>query len=168
MGREARTPIDKRAAIELLRRRLAERLDALTASQKTTQQGAVHPEGKQEHAKDTRAIEQVYLARGLAERVETLRDGMAALAGLELRELAADDAVGLGTLVGLRDEEERELVFLLSPAGAGERLEVGSLSILVVTPHAPLGASLVGLRVGDEIEVEIPAGKRWFEVRWLG
>jgi transcription elongation GreA/GreB family factor len=159
--------VDKALVLVLLRQQLAERLDGLTASQRATQSGAVHAESKQEHPKDTRAIEASYLARGLAERVETLREGVAALNRLELRDFGDDDAIQLGALVGLCDEAERETVCFLAPAGGGEPVQIGEVTVLVVTPRAPLGASLVGGRVDDEIEVELPGGKRWVAVRWL-
>ena len=104
---------------------------------------------------------------GLAERVETLRDGIAALSRLALRDLGGDDRVQLGALVGLCDEDDRETVCFLAPAGGGEIVRAGAASVLVVTPQAPLGASLVGSHVDDEIEVELPGGRRWATVRWL-
>jgi transcription elongation GreA/GreB family factor len=159
--------IDKGELLERLRGRLAERLDRLTASQQSTQDGAVHPEGRQEHPKDTRAIEASYLARGLAERVETLREALAQLAALELRAFGPEDVVRLGALVGLRDEDDGELVYLLAPAGGGEGLAVAGVSVLVVTPKSPLGASLIGARVDQEIEFELPAGKRSAVVHWM-
>jgi len=161
------TPIDKHTLLELLRQRLAERLDALTASQKSSQAGATHPEGKQEHSKDMRSTEASYLARGLAERVETMRADVATLATLQLRELGPDDVVRSGALVGLRDDDDRELIYFLSPVGGGERLDVGSASVLVLTPQSPLGTSLLGARVDDEVEVELPGGKRRVAVDWL-
>jgi transcription elongation GreA/GreB family factor len=159
--------IDKSELLELLRRRLAERLDRLTASQQSTQHGAVHPESRQEHSKDTRAIEATYLARGLAERVETLREALSLLAALELRDLGPADVVRLGALVALRDEDDRELVYLLAPAGGGEALSAAGVSVLVVTPKSPLGASLIGAGVDQEVEVELPGGKRSAVVQWL-
>jgi len=160
-------PIDKQTVLQTLRERLAERLESLTSSQKATQAGAVHPEGKQEHEKDTRAIEQQYLARGLAERVETLRVAVATLTTLELRDFGGGDVIRAGALVGLRDDDERALVYFLAPVGGGERVDVGAVSILVVTPQSPLGRSLLGARVGDELEVELPGGKRSAAVDWL-
>lgn len=159
--------IDKRAVLRALHARLAERLAGLTSSQKTAQAGATHAEAKQEHAKDTRAIEQQYLARGLAERVETLREAVAALASLELRDFSDDDPVRAGALVGLRDEDDRVLVCLFLPVGGGEHVDAAGTSVLVVTPQSPLGASLLGASVGDEVEIELPAGRRTAEIVWL-
>jgi transcription elongation GreA/GreB family factor len=159
-------PIDKRAVLAALHASLAARLESLTSSHKATQAGATHGEAKQEHPKDTRAIEQQYLARGLAERVETLRHAVAVLASLELRTFAAGDAVRAGALLGLRDDE-RELVCFFAPVGGGERVDADGVSVLVVTPQSPLGVSLLGARVGDEVEIQLPGGKRTAGVEWL-
>lgn len=159
--------IDKSAVRAALHAILAARLDGLTASHRTTQAGATHGEAKQEHPKDTRAIEQQYLARGLAERVETLRDAVAAIAALELRDFGAGDVARAGALLGLRDEDDRELVCFYAPVGGGERVEVGGVTVMVVTPQSPLGASLLGARVGAEVEIELPGGRRTAEIEWL-
>lgn len=160
--------IDKAALLALLVSRLKDRLDSLTASQRATQEGATHPEGKSEHDKDTRAIEQQYLARGLAERVETLRDGVATLAALTPRDFGDADAVRSGALIGLRDEDDRELVYFLLPYGAGERVEIArGREAVVVTPQSPLGTSLLDARVGALLEVELPGGRHEVEVEWL-
>ena len=158
---------DKRELLARLRALLAERLEGLTAAQKATQAGAVHAETRQEDPKDMRSTEASYLARGLADRVETLREGVALLARLELRDFSDAGDVRLGALVGLRDEEGAETVCFLVPAGGGERLEMGGESVLVVTPRAPLGASLLGCSVGEQIEVELPGGRRWATVGWV-
>lgn len=159
--------IDKQTVIATLHARLAARYEALVASQKSAQMGATHGESKQEHAKDMRAVEQQYLARGLAERAETLRDAVAALAALEARDFGQDEPVHAGALVGLRDEDDRELVYLLAPAGGGETLDASGLRITVVTPQSPLGASLLGAHVGDDLEIEIGAKRRGVVVEWL-
>lgn len=159
--------IDKQALITALHARLAARYESLVASQRSAQAGATHGESKQEHAKDMRAVEQQYLARGLAERAETLRDGVASLASLDARDFGEDEPVHAGGLVGLVDEDDRELVYLLAPAGGGETIEAGGVTVTVVTPQSPLGASLLGARVGDELEVDLGAKRRSVVVEWL-
>lgn len=125
---------DKDALLAVLRERLAAALSALTASQKLVQDGAVHSEAKQEHPKDTRAIEAGYLARGLAERAEQLRDDLIAVERLRLPEPGSTAAVG--SLVRIEAESGEETLVLLAPAGAGERLTVGGCSVLVLTPRS--------------------------------
>lgn len=162
-----RPDVDKQAVIAMLHARLTARYAALVASQRSAQAGATHGESKQEHAKDMRAVEQQYLARGLAERAETLRDAVATLAALEARGFGEDEPVRAGALVGLVDEDDRELVYLLAPAGGGETVDAGGVTITVVTPQSPLGASLLSARVGDELEIEIRAKRRSVTVEWL-
>lgn len=150
--------LDKPALFATLRRRLTAHLDRLTASQKTVQSGAVHPENRQEDSKDMRSTEASYLARGLAERVETMRDELRALDLLRLRDFAAGEAAASGALVTLVDDDDRELLYLLSPAGAGEVLELEGRAVTVITPRSPLGAALAGRSRGDEIVAELPVG----------
>jgi transcription elongation GreA/GreB family factor len=150
--------IDKNLLLATLRARLVAALDRLTASQQAVQSGAVHPEARQEHPKDTRAIEAGYLARGLAERVETTRDAVRALELLPIRAFAGDEAAAAGALVTVVDEEAVERLYFLAPAGGGEIVECGGREILVLTPRSPLGAAIAGRRAGESIAVELPSG----------
>jgi transcription elongation GreA/GreB family factor len=156
--------VDKRQVLALLQQRLAAILDRLTEAQKSAQAGATHPDNKQEHAKDMRSTESSYLARGLAERVETLRDGLRALALLRAPDLGDDEAACPGALVTVEDEDGRESLYLLAPAGGGERFEVGRREVLVLTPQSPLGAALAGRRAGETFEVNLPAGRMRAEI----
>ena len=150
--------IDKKAVLAALQAHLASTLDSLTASQQAVQSGAVHPEARQEHPKDTRSIEAGYLARGLAERVETLRDGIRALDLLRVRDFARDEPAAPGALVTLLTEDGRDALYSLAPAGGGESLLVAGRRILVLTPRSPLGAAIAGRRSGDSVVVELPSG----------
>jgi transcription elongation GreA/GreB family factor len=152
------TNIDKTEILVALLTRLRATLDNLTASQQAVQSGATHPEARQEHPKDTRSIEAGYLARGLAERVETLRDGIRALDLLRVRDFADDEAAAPGALVTVVDDDGREAVYFLAPAGGGESLCVAGCEVLVLTPRSPLGAAIAGKRSGDAVTVDLPSG----------
>lgn len=156
--------IDKTQVLALLQQRLAAILDRLTEAQKSAQAGATHPDNKQEHAKDMRSTESSYLARGLAERVETLRDGLRALALLRAPDFGDDDVACPGALVTVEDDDGRESVYLLAPAGGGESFTVGGVDVLVLTPQSPLGAAIAGRAAGDAFEVDLPSGRMRAEV----
>ncbi len=157
--------IDKHELLAELRACVQRDLDTLIASQESAQSGAIHEENRQEHPKDTRAIEAQYLARGLAERAEALRDAVTMLAALRLSEFGEDDPVAVGALVALDFDGDESLYFLMPTAG-GERLAIGDSTIQTLTPASPLGRAIAGRKVGDTIEVELPAGRREAELLW--
>jgi transcription elongation GreA/GreB family factor len=150
--------INKDELLALLRARVDENLESLYAAQATVQSGSIHEENRQEHPKDTRAIEAGYLARGLAERVEATLDTVAALAVLKLLGFGEDDPIDLGAVVALENAEGVESFYFLVPLGGGETLELGGESYFAVTPEAPIGRALIGQYVGDEIVLDLPQG----------
>jgi len=159
--------LDKTAVLDALRARMEQRLRQLTGAQRDAQAGATHVESKAESDKDTRATEGSYLARGLAERVETLHDAVAVLRAVSPVSFGPRDPVGLTALVGVRDEDDVETVYFIAPAGGGERLPFDGAEVLALTPFSPLGEAVVGRRVGDEIELLVRGRKRSALITWV-
>jgi hypothetical protein len=165
--------IDKARLLVALRAQAAEDLDALERRQKDTQEGATHEESRSEHAKDTRATEQSYLARGLAERVEDARRTLEAIDSLELRPFESGDAIAVGALVALSSDEDRSAeepsqneiqLWFMVPGPGGLELEQEGTRVRTLTPIAPLGRSLLGLCAGEEGVFRTPRSERSFEV----
>ncbi len=159
--------VDKVRVIQALRSRLWEKLQALTSAQDSAQMGAVHEETRQEDPKDTRAIEAGYLARGLAERVESLRSEIASVGSMQPRDFGEGDTIAIGALVGLEDGDGEETVYFLAPFGGGEKITVDSLEFQVLTTTSPLGAALIEKRVDDDIEIELPTRQLEACVVWI-
>ena len=159
--------VDKHALVAAFRARLKDDLATLARRQADTQAGATHAENRAEHAKDTRATEESYLARGLADRVADVRRNVEAVSNLEVRAFGENDVVTVGALVyvALEDEEEEVLErWLVLPGAAGIELEADGVLVRSVTPISPLGQALLGLEVGDEGTYKTPSGARTFEV----
>ena len=135
-------------------------LAAAHAAHAATIAGATHAEAKPENDKDTRAIEQQYLARGQAQRVVELQDALVELANWTPRRFGEDDAIALGALVTI-DEEGDERMLFVAPVGGGNQLAGG---VQVVTPKSPLGQLLLGKQVGDEVELRSGARARTLEI----
>lgn len=161
---------DKPALVEALRARLEADVAAVERRQADAQAGATHAENRAEHAKDTRATEDGYLARGLAERVGELRRNVEALAAVPTRDFAADEAVAVGALVHVVTgfdgdaDEPLEEYWLIAPGAAGLEVEIAGDRVLAVTPVSPLGRALLGCEVGHEGTVRTPRGERRFEI----
>ena len=139
-----------------LARALAEDLSVRERAHRAASEAATHEEAKPENDKDTRALEQSYLARGEARRVEELRAALAEVQAMVVRDLTEHDAVVLGALVTI-DEGGVETLFWLAPRGGGSRL--ADRAVQVVTPSSPLGQALIGARAGDGCVVTV-AGRR--------
>jgi len=134
--------------------RLAEDLASARAAHTAAVEGATHSEARAENDKDTRGLEQSYLARGHAQRVAELETAIAAITAWQPRAFA-DEPITLGAIVHV-DENDRCRRFLLVAHGGG--LTLGDVTVL--TPTSPIGRALLGRSRGDDCEI----GKRTLTV----
>ncbi|HTL37228.1 MAG TPA: hypothetical protein VL326_29040 [Kofleriaceae bacterium] len=131
---------------------LEAQLASARAAHEAAAAAATHEESRAENDKDTRGLEQSYLARGHAQRVGELENAVAVTQTFVPRSFGEGDAIALGALVDIEDDGKPKRLFL-APHGGGIELAGG---ITVVTPTSPLGRALLGRRLDDEIEM----GKR--------
>jgi transcription elongation GreA/GreB family factor len=130
---------------------LARTAEGLKAAHADAVAGATHAEAKPENDKDTRALEQSYLARGQAERLETALAGLVAVQGMAVEPWPAEAPIGIGAWVELHDEDGAQRSYYLAPDGGGVVLPG---QVVVVTPASPVGQALHGRRVGDSVELK--------------
>jgi transcription elongation GreA/GreB family factor len=149
--------IDKEALRDELVAQLTASLDAARAAHAAAVEGATHSEARAENDKDTRGLEQSYLARGQALRVEEIEAAVAEVATLALRRFGPRDPVAIGAVVTV-DEDGDELRYFVAPHGGGIALAGGAVQ--VVTARSPLGVALVGRHV----EVRLPGRLRAFVI----
>lgn len=145
-------------------RDLCEILDAeigrATDTADRTRAGATHEEAKPENDKDTRALEQSYLARGQAQRVVDLQQALQQVKFMPVRAFGAADTIDLSALIKLESGKETRWC-LLMPAAGGRKLEQNGVPVDVITPEAPLGRELIGRSLDDEFIIR--AGGRALE-----
>lgn len=101
---------------------------------------------------DTLAIEENYLADGLARQALAAAEAIAEIEKMPLRTFAAADSIELGSLVEIEFPGAREW-FFLAPAGGGTEVQHEGTAVTVITPESPLGSQLIGARVGDQTAV---------------
>ncbi len=145
---------------ELLGRLRAE-LDQLERAHQSALEGATHEEARPENSKDTRALEQSYLARGQAMRVTDARRAVADVAVMSVDPAGRSPRVAVGALVTTSEEDDERLVFV-APHGGGSVLAGGQVH--VVTPQSPLGRALLGKSEGDVCELTLAGRERLIEV----
>jgi transcription elongation factor GreA len=70
----------------------------------------------------------------------------------EVREVEDSDEVVVGSLVTVLDDDGDAIEFFVAPP---ENKQPG---VVLASPSGPLGAALLGSRVGDEVSYDAPAG----------
>jgi transcription elongation factor GreA len=91
-------------------------------------------------------------------RISQLRERLASLASMTLDQVPHDRA-GLGSTVTLldRDSEDEVTYELVVP-------ELADSTKGLISIASPIGRSLVGKMIGDAFAIDVPAGRRRFEV----
>jgi transcription elongation GreA/GreB family factor len=145
-------PPPKAALKEELAAALAADLLVRERAYQAAREAATHPEAKPENDKDTRALEQSYIARGEALRLEEQRAALADVRAMTAEAFDAATPVRVGALVAI-EEGGHEALYWIAQHGGGTRLAGGA--VLVVTPKSPLGRALLGGRAGDEREIAV-------------
>ena len=143
-------------------------LEELTRAANTTREGAVHEEAKPENDKDTRAVEQSYLARGQAQRVEDMAESITRLRFMELPSFGPDDPIAAGALVEVELDDESTQRWFVVPVGGGMTVEQAGETIRLITPASPVGQALVGKFEGDDFEVRVQRKVRHYAVLSVG
>ena len=154
---------DKDEARDAVIAKMREALAQMAEAAEQTRAEATHEEAKPENDKDTRALEQSYLARGQAMRAEALLEQIEVLRFTPLPRVGEDDPIATGALVGLDSEHGARCLFLL-PHGGGTEVRVGATLVCVVTPASPMGRALMGRSVGDELELRVRGAERAYEI----
>lgn len=139
----------KEALRDALAASLRAELEATEAAWRSAVAGATHEESRPENDKDTRALEQSYLARGQAARVAELRGSLEAVLAMRVDDRRGEPA-GVGACVALEDEHGAVTRVLLVERGGGASLPGG---VRAVSVTSPLGGALVGRVEGDDVEV---------------
>jgi transcription elongation GreA/GreB family factor len=132
---------------------LEDQLATARAAHAAATEGAISDEARPENDKDTRGLEQSYLARGHAQRVADLETAVAVTAKMTVERLAK---VAIGALVVV-EEDDRERTIYVAPHGGGLVLPG---DVTVVTPTSPMGRALLGKSAADECELVAGGAQR--------
>ncbi len=153
-------PIDKPALRDELLAVLQAALDTARAAHAAAIEGVTHPEARAENDKDTRGLEQSYLARGQAQRVAELDAAVTDVGAMRVTPFAAADAIAVGALVRV-DEGGSDRTYFVAPGGGGTIL---TGNVQVITPASPLGRALLGRRPDDAVELRVGGRAKELEI----
>lgn len=127
-------------------------LNLFFAAAKTAHAAATHEECAPDNKYDTTALEASYIAQGQANRAQEIRVALEAYRNLVLQSFDDESPIRLSALVTLEDAEGNQRRLFLGPYAGGMKIPAADGEIVVITPNSPLGRSLLGRQVGDELQ----------------
>lgn len=136
----------------------------LTKAAITAHADATGEESKSENKYDTRGLEASYLAEAQANMVAGLKKDISVYKKLELQDFTHNKSIRLTALIELESEDDVSSFYFLGPNSGGLQLELEDQKVLVITPNSPLGGKLIGLDVGDSVEIKTNNVKKYYEV----
>ena len=143
--------------------KLKEEMHNLESAAQANKEFATDQEFKAESKYDTRSLEASYLASAELSRVEDLKLEIQMLEEVDLKVANKSEEVCIGSLVELSHKDQERSYFLI-PTSGGTLLKIGDKAVLVVSVFSPLGDALLGLRTGEEFEVETPKETRTYKI----
>jgi transcription elongation GreA/GreB family factor len=147
---------------ELIDKMKAE-MHELEAAAKSNKDFATDQEFKAESKYDTRSLEASYLASAEMSRVEDLKLDIQMLEEVDLKISKSSPEICIGSLVELSHKDQVRSYFIIPTAG-GTLMNVEGKAVLVVSVFSPLGDAVLGLKVGEDFEVETPKEMRTYKV----
>lgn len=153
----------KRSILNAVLEQIDGEIATMTRIAKDAAEAVSHEDNRAEGSKDMRSTEASYIARGQAERAMELERSRTRLGSLELKAFHETSSIEATALVQLRHQARLAWYFLL-PAGGGRRVSYSGQTVHTVTPTSPLGSALLGMGVGDEVEVPTPGSAKIYEI----
>jgi len=141
--------MNKSKIVALLLEKLRDDFESRSRVSKMTRESGNDSESKAESKYDTLAIEENYLADGLARQALAAAEAMAEIQEMPIRPFAANEPMDLGVLVELDFGDTTEW-FFLAPSCGGTKISLDHKVVTVITPESPLGSQLIGRLVGDQ------------------
>jgi len=136
-------------------------LNNVKVAAKQAHETATSEENVAENKYDTLALEAAYLAQGQSQRVMQCQANIDACIKLPITKATK---VELGALVVLMGPHQQTKYLLICPVAGGVKLQWDQHTVLVVTPHSPMGAALLNHQEGEEVDIIVANKKQHYEI----
>lgn len=134
----------------------------LVQSAKAAHSAATHEESKAEDRHDTFAIEASYLAAGQAVRVAELEKTIQEFEAY-LSHRVVHFSVSLGAFISYELDQAVHYAFV-STLGGGSKIQIEALTIQTLSLQSPLGETLEGAKLNEEINFEIRGLEKTYKI----
>ena len=125
---------------------------------------ATNEESEAENKYDTLGLEASYLAQGQSKRVTECEADLNTFKKFKINESDSQNSIGIGSVINMQDELDKELNIFLGPAAGGLNIQLDDTNITLITPSSPLGKILIGHSVDDEVELKLGHTNKYYTI----
>lgn len=140
-------PYQKSEVLEKLICQIERTSEVVAQAAERTRQDVINAEGRMQTRYGSEKEETGYLADGLSQRNQEIRQGLGLLRSLNLPQ--SPQKVERGCLVRIADERGDASDYFILPYGGGESIATEHGEITVLSPTAPLGRLILNKSKGD-------------------
>ena len=144
--------MNKTSIIAAIIKMLEKRFETAAIAAQQAYDAATDKESVAENKYDTFGLEASYLAHGQSQRVIECENDLKHFLSITYKEFYEDDEIAIGALVQLVDET------------GGQAFNFDEKNGLLITPSSPLGKSLMGAMLEDEVKVKIGGDVKIYEI----
>lgn len=159
--------MNKSLVIKTITKMLEERFETAVSAARQAYDAATDKETVAENKYDTFGLEASYLAHGQSQRVLDCENDLKQFLAMELKKFTADDEIAVGAFISLIDDMGKSIRCFISPCAGGQTFIFENLSCMLITPSSPLGKSLMGSYLDDEVKVAIGTDLKYYEITHL-
>ncbi|NLQ16357.1 GreA/GreB family elongation factor [Marinomonas sp. M1K-6] len=163
--------MNKQEVHEAITSALLCRFETATWAAKQAHEAATNEESIAENKYDTFGLEASYLAHGQSQRVLECEKDWQVFNKNPPALFSEEDAIDLWcmvTLLQFASPVSTEKHFFMSPCAGGLAVEIDEKVVYLVTSSSPVGKSLLGKTLGDEIELLQNGKQIAYEITMIG
>ncbi len=153
----------KNQILGLLKASLVSDFKQCQALAQKSRSDSADPELVQKSKYETQGIEASYLADAHSKRLLELANDLKRFEEFESKPALRKDVVLVGSLVALKSNSKTEYYFI-SPVAVLKPLLVQGHEIKVISEKSPLAQELIGLKVGQDFEIEVKGKAHEFAI----
>lgn len=146
---------------------LEQRFETAAAAARQAYEAATDKETVAENKYDTFGLEASYLAHGQSQRVIECENDLKHFLAADFKVFKEGDEITMGALIRLTHDSGKEMNCFISPCAGGQAFECEETSGILITPSSPMGKSLMGSYLEDEIKVVIGHEAKYYEITHL-
>ena len=154
--------MDKKTLIEKLLINFEKKSKELKGSFESARQAAIAAPGAMQSKSDTTKSQMSRLADSFFSLHQQIQRGMSALKEMDPSKICK--VIEIDAVVKVEEDQNESYYFILPSDCEGQSIEIEEQKVNAIAVKSPIAQTLLNKKVGDVVNVKVPAGLRVFKI----